>query len=53
MKALLSCGTVTSALDIDEILWCDHSNESYRAVLSSDTDYYAVQSAWFLNFVFG
>ena len=27
----------------DEILWCDHSNESYRAVLSSGTVYYAVQ----------
>ena len=28
---------------MDEILWCDHSNESYRAVLSCDTGYYAVQ----------
>ena len=26
-----------------EILKCDHSNESYRAVLSYDTVYYAVQ----------
>ena len=26
-----------------EILWCDHSNESYRAVLSCGTVYYAVQ----------
>ena len=27
----------------DKILWCDHSNESYWAVLSSDAVYYAVQ----------
>ena len=26
-----------------EILKCDHSNESYRAVLSCGTVYYAVQ----------
>ena len=26
----------------DEILWCDHSNESYLAVLSCGTVYYAV-----------
>ena len=28
---------------VDEILKCDHLNESYRAVLSSGTVYYAVQ----------
>ena len=28
---------------VDEILTCDHSNESYRAVLSGDAVYYAVQ----------
>ena len=28
---------------VDEILVYDHSNESYRAVLSCDTVYYAVQ----------
>ena len=28
---------------VDEILVCDHSNESYSAVLSCDTVYYAVQ----------
>ena len=28
---------------LDEILWCHHSNESYRAVLSCGTVYYAVQ----------
>ena len=29
---------------VDKILWCDHSNESYRAVLSCGSVYYAVQS---------
>ena len=28
---------------VDEILWCDHSNESYWAVLSCGIVYYAVQ----------
>ena len=28
---------------LDEILKCDHSNESYRAVLSCGAVYYAVQ----------
>jgi len=28
---------------VDEILWCEHSNESYRAVLSCGIVYYAVQ----------
>ena len=28
---------------VDEILWCDHSNESYWAILSCGTVYYAVQ----------
>ena len=28
---------------VDEILWSDHSNESYQAVLSCGTIYYAVQ----------
>ena len=28
---------------VDETLLCDHSNESYRAVLSCGTVYYAVQ----------
>ena len=28
---------------VDEILKCDHSNESYWAVLSCDTFYHAVQ----------
>ena len=29
---------------VDEILKCDHSNESYSAVLSCGSVYYAVQS---------
>ena len=28
---------------VDEILWCNHSNESYWAVFSKGTVYYAVQ----------
>ena len=28
---------------VDEILWCDHPNESYWAVVSCGTVYYAVQ----------
>ena len=28
---------------VDEILWCDHSNESYWVVLSCGTVYYAVE----------
>ena len=38
---------VLTILYVNEILWCDHSNESYWAVLSCDTDYYALQSVWF------
>ena len=31
---------------VDEILKCDHSNESYGAVLSCGTFYYAVQGGF-------
>ena len=31
---------------VDEILNCDHSNESYWAVLSCGAVYYAVQSGY-------
>ena len=31
---------------VDEILKCDHSNESYWAVLSRHTFYYAVQGGY-------
>ena len=34
---------VLSFDSVDEILKCDHSNESYCAVLSCGTVYYAVQ----------
>ena len=30
---------------VDEILWCDHSNESYWAVPSCGTVYYAAQGS--------
>ena len=31
---------------MDEILWCDHSNESYWAVLSCGTVYHALQDGY-------
>ena len=31
---------------VDEILKCDHSSESYRAVLSCGVVYYAVQGGY-------
>ena len=34
---------VLTVISTDEILKCDHSNESYYAVPSCDTVYYAVQ----------
>ena len=34
---------VLTVESVDEILWSDHSNESYQAVLSCGTIYYAVQ----------
>ena len=34
---------VLNFVSVDEILWSNHSNESYRAVLSCGTVYYAVQ----------
>ena len=47
-KAALMFGSV------DEILKCDHSNESYWAVLSCGTVYYAVLvvTAWLIFFSF-
>ena len=35
---------VLTLTSVDETLVCDHSNESYCAVLSRDTVYYSVQS---------
>ena len=34
---------VLSSKSVDETIVCDHSNESYQAVLSCGTVYYAVQ----------
>ena len=34
---------VPTFVTVDEIVNCDHSNESYWTVLSCDTVYYAVQ----------
>ena len=31
---------------VDEILWCDHSNESYKTLLSCGTVYYTVQGGF-------
>ena len=36
---------VLNLKSVDEVLMCDHSNESYRAVLSCGAVYYAVQGA--------
>ena len=39
---------------VDEILKCDHSSESYWAVLSCGALYYAVQGGsnfWFVNII--
>ena len=41
---------VVLTLSLDEILKCDHSNESYWAVLSCDTVCYAAQGGF--NFCF-
>ena len=40
---IMLCKVVVTFESVDEILWCEHSNESYWAVLSSDAVYYAVQ----------
>ena len=37
------CTVVLTFESVYEILWCDHSNESYCAALSCGTVYYAVQ----------
>ena len=40
---IMLCKVVLTFESVDEILKCDHSNESYRAVLSCGADYYQVQ----------
>ena len=37
------CKVVLTFESVDEILKCDHSNESYLAILSCGAVYYAVQ----------
>ena len=49
-------GVVLTFESVDEILKCDHSNESFWAVLSSGAVYYAVQSGfhfWVCGWSFG
>ena len=41
---------VLSFESVDEILKCDHSNESYQAVLSCGAVYYAVQDGSVITF---
>ena len=40
---MLQYKVVLTFESVDEILWYDHSNESYWAVISCGTVYYAVQ----------
>ena len=40
---IMLCKVVLTFESVDEILLCDHSNESYWAVLSWGSVYYAVQ----------
>ena len=40
---IMLCKVVLTFEFVDEILKCDHSNESYRALLSCGTVHYAVQ----------
>ena len=43
MLSIMLCKVVVTFRFVDETLVCDHSNESYLAVLSCGTVYYAVQ----------
>ena len=40
---IMLCKVALSFESVEEILICDHSNESYRAVLSNGAVYYAAQ----------
>ena len=40
---IMLCKVVLTFESVDEILKCDHSNGSYRAVLSCGAVYYAVE----------
>ena len=39
LLSILRCKVVLTFKSVDETLECDHSNESYRAVLSYSTNY--------------
>ena len=43
VMSIMLCKVVLTFKSMDEILKCDHSNESYWAVLCCDAVYYAVQ----------
>jgi len=47
---IMLCKVVPTFKSVDETLVCDHSNESYWAVLSCGTVYYAAQSGSCSNF---
>ena len=43
---IMLCKVVLSVESVDEILTCDHSNESYSAVLPCGAVYYDVQGGF-------
>jgi len=43
---IMLCKVVLNVESVDEILTCDHSNESYSAVLSCGAVYYDVQGGF-------
>ena len=46
MLFIMLCKMILTLESVDEILKCDHSSESYWAVLSCGTVYYAVQGGF-------
>ena len=51
---IMLCKVVLAVESLDELLKCDHSNESHWEVLSRDTDQYAAQGGyhWFCYLFF-
>ena len=47
---IMLCKVVLTFESVDEILKCNHLNESYRAELSCGTVYYAVQGSFLESF---
>ena len=45
VMSIMLCKVVLTFKSMDEILKCDHSNESYCVVLSCGPVYYAVQGS--------